>query len=220
VFTSLTPPGRPAHAFEYTPVDLDQSYAPPPVGSTPTQTRYSYNLDRQLTRVTRPDGSTVDLGYDTAGRLSTVTSPRGTSSYTYNATTGNLATITSPDNVTLGYAFDGSLLTETSWSGAVQGSVTRSYNNDFRITSRAVNGAAVAFSYDADGLLTQAGDLAIARNAASGFIDGTTLGSHVVTSMSYSGFGELAGATTTFDASGLYSTTYARDAGGRITQLD
>jgi YD repeat-containing protein len=30
--------------------------------------RYEYNLDRQLTRILRPDGDTVRFTYDTAGR--------------------------------------------------------------------------------------------------------------------------------------------------------
>jgi len=53
--TGVTPPGRPAHAFTLTPVDLLETYDPPPVGA-PTPTSYSYNLARQPTQVTRPDG--------------------------------------------------------------------------------------------------------------------------------------------------------------------
>jgi YD repeat-containing protein len=73
--TSITPPGRPAHAFSYTPVDLESDYNPPTVGFTPRDTQYTYNLDRQLTLVTRPDGQTLSLGYDSGGRLSTLTLP-------------------------------------------------------------------------------------------------------------------------------------------------
>src|SRR5207249_1928608 len=62
--TTITPPGRPGHTFAYTPVDLEQSYDPPNVGLPTDTTQYSYNLDRQLTLVTRPDGQTIQLGYD------------------------------------------------------------------------------------------------------------------------------------------------------------
>jgi len=54
---SVTPPGRPEHTFDYTPVDLEREYGPPVVpGTGPTVTTREYNLDRQLTRVARPDG--------------------------------------------------------------------------------------------------------------------------------------------------------------------
>jgi YD repeat-containing protein len=64
--TSLTPTGRPLHAFDCTQVDLESLYAPPnaqPPLADP-HTLYSYNLDRQLTRITRPDGGIVDFAYD------------------------------------------------------------------------------------------------------------------------------------------------------------
>ncbi|MFA6054869.1 MAG: PKD domain-containing protein [Thermodesulfovibrionales bacterium] len=54
---SIIPPGRPAHSFDYTPVNLLQSYIPPGVGTGNYQTTYTYNPDRQLTVVSRPDGS-------------------------------------------------------------------------------------------------------------------------------------------------------------------
>lgn len=87
--TSLTPPGRPAHTFAYTPVDLESNYSPPDVGFSPRNTVYSYNLDRQLTLVIRPDGQTLTLGYEpTGGRLSTLTLPGPqTLTYSYHPST-------------------------------------------------------------------------------------------------------------------------------------
>ena len=61
--TALTPPQRPVHEFTFTQVDLQQTYQPPAVApGGPTQ--YAYNRDRQLVGVTRPDGATVSIGYD------------------------------------------------------------------------------------------------------------------------------------------------------------
>ena len=57
--TGITPPGRPNHAFAYTPMDLEQQYTPPTAGLPTPQTRYAYNLDKQLTRVTRPDAGSL-----------------------------------------------------------------------------------------------------------------------------------------------------------------
>jgi YD repeat-containing protein len=108
--TALTPPGRPAHAFTYTPVDLTAEYIPPNVGAGSNNTQYSYNLDKQLTNVSRPDGKTVALGYDPAGRLATLTVPEGVFSYAYHATSGNLTQITAPGGGALSFSYDGSLL--------------------------------------------------------------------------------------------------------------
>ena len=73
--------------------------------------------------------------------------------------------------------FSGNLLTRETWTGPINGSVSYTYDNDLDITSRRVNGrAAVAFSYDADKLLTRAGDLTLTRNPQNGLITGATIG--------------------------------------------
>ncbi|NIU76997.1 MAG: hypothetical protein GWN71_26600, partial [Gammaproteobacteria bacterium] len=178
--------------FEYTPVDLESSYDPPDIGPAADVTRYTYNLDKQLTRVSRPDGTGIDLGYDAGGRLSAMTLPRGTVGYEYSPDTGQLAAITAPDGGGLGYTYDGFLpLTET-WSGSVAGSVARAYSNDFRVTSEAVNDRdGVAFVYDDDGLMTRAGDLSISRDLSHGLPVETAL-RNVGSTNAYNRFGELA----------------------------
>jgi YD repeat-containing protein len=50
---------------------------PPDVGLPTNSTQYSYNIDRQLTQILRPDGQATILSYDTGGRLSSITSPDG-----------------------------------------------------------------------------------------------------------------------------------------------
>jgi RHS repeat-associated protein len=102
-------------------------------------------------------------------------------------------------------------------AGQVAGTVSRTFNSDFRPRSVSVNGAAAAsFQYDADGLLTQAGALAIGRDAASGRVSGTTAGA-VTTSHAYSSYGELGSVSASSGASALYSYTLSGDALGRIT---
>ncbi len=60
-------------------------------------------------------------------------------------------------------AGDGSLLKSITWSGTITGSVSKAYDSDFRVSSEQVNtGAAVAYTYDPDSLLTGAGALSIA----------------------------------------------------------
>ncbi len=217
--TSIVPPGRTAHLFGFSPVDETASYTPPDLGLGSPTTSYEYNLDRQLTQVTRPDGQTVVMGYDTAGRLSTITTPTGVTTYTYSPTTGTLSSIAAPGGVGLAYAWDGSLPTGTTWSGPVAGAVTRTYNNDFDVASITIaGGTPVAFTRDNDRLLTGAGAMTIARDATTGFVTGTTLGS-VTTGRTYSSFGELATTSASAGSTPLFATSYTRDALGRITEL-
>ena len=141
--TAVVPPGRPAHTFAYTAVDLTSEYTPPTVGSVTTPTRYIYNVDRQLTRITRPDGQQVDFSYDSAGRQNGVSVARGAISTTFNPTTGNLATIIAPGGIGLAYTYDGALQTAETWSGPVIGTVRRVYDNNFRVISTSVNGGQI-----------------------------------------------------------------------------
>ncbi|GAX61494.1 hypothetical protein SCALIN_C22_0208, partial [Candidatus Scalindua japonica] len=82
--TSITPPGRPPHLFTYTAVDLQEEYDSPNVGTSVNNTIYTYNLDKQLTLITRPDNKTVSYNYDNGGRLEKMIIPRGQTTYTYN----------------------------------------------------------------------------------------------------------------------------------------
>jgi len=215
--TSITPPGRPAHVFAYSVVDLLSSYTAPNVGGG-NQTTYAYNLDRQLTTITRPDSQTLNFAYDSGGRLSTLTIPGGAYTFSYNATTGNLSGITAPGGGTLAYTYDGSLLTQTSWAGTVVGSVSRVFDNNFRVTSQSINGAnTINLNYDNDSLLVGAGNLTLTRNAQNGLITGTTLGG-VTDSRSYTGFGELSSYGVSYNATGFHSVSYTYDKLGRITQ--
>lgn len=215
--TSLTPPGRSAHVFSYTPVNLTEQYTPPAAGLATPQTHYAYNRDRQLTHITRPDGQTVRLQYNaTTGRLEALTTPTATSSYAYNAV-GQLARITVPEGG-LNYSYNGALLTQTAWTGSVTGTTGYTYDNDFRLSSLSVNGSnPIPYHYDPDSLLIQAGTLTLSRNAQNGLLTGTTLG-NVSDTLTRNAFGEVTSYTANVNGVPLYTTTYTRDALGRITQ--
>jgi RHS repeat-associated protein len=216
--TSITPPGRPSHALTYTPVDLETAYVPPELDVGPTPTQYAYNLDRQLVQVTRPDGITLDLGYDGAGRLSTLTFPQGQLGFGYHPSTGNLATLTAPDGGTLTYDYDGSLLTSEAWSGHVAGRVQYTYDNDFRVIAQQLNGEVLAtFQYDADGLLTQAGALTLSRDPRHGLLTGSALG-QITDTWAYTSVGELDSYRARFGGTEILAVQYERDALGRIVQ--
>ena len=214
--TSITPPVGAAHALAYTPIDLDASYAPPPLPGGPTPTSWTHDVDRNLTKVTRPDASHVDLAYDTGGRLSSVTFPGGALGYTYD-TKGRTSAISAPTAENLSYTYDGDLLTGAAASGPVSGSVGATYDTSFRVASLTVNGAnAVNFAYDADGLTTAAGSLALTWGAQTGLLSGSTLG--VVTdTWTYSAFGEATAYTASANGSPVFGEAYVRDALGRVT---
>jgi YD repeat-containing protein len=216
--TSIVPPGRTAHLFGFTPVDETASYTPPDLGLGSPTTSYQYNLDRQLAKVIRPDGQTIVMGYDSAGRLGTITTPTGVTTYTYSPTTGTLSSIAAPGGVGLSYTWDGSLPMGTTWGGPIAGSVTRTYNNDFDVASITIAGTQYNFMRDNDRLLTGAGAMTITRDATTGFVTGTTLGT-VTTGYTHSSFGELASTSASYSGSAIFATSYTRDALGRITDL-
>jgi RHS repeat-associated protein len=216
--TSLTPPGKPSHDFTYSPVDLRLDYTPPPILQGNSATSNAYNLDKELTVINRPNGTSITYGYDTAGKLSTATIGRGQYQFAYNSTTGQLERITSPGSITLTYTRAGFLLTGVSWTGTVAGSVGFVYNNDFKVTNQTVNGGnGVTFGYDSDGLLTGAGALTLTRNNQNGLLTGTVIG-NVTDSFSYNTFGEVAQYQATYSGAPINTVVYTRDDLGRVTQ--
>jgi RHS repeat-associated protein len=186
---SLTPPTRSAHAFSHTPVDLTQTYSAPAVGGSSGLTRYAYNADKQLTSIERPDGQRIEFNYDAGARLSELLLPTGRLGYAYAPTTGKLAAVTAPDGGTVSFRYDGFLPTHESWSGTVFGQVARAYDSDSRLARLEVNGSPIGFSYDGDGLVMQAGTLALTRDPASGLLTATQLDG-IVSSHAWNGFGE------------------------------
>lgn len=157
-------------------VKQEESYTAPELPSGSTVTRYDYNLDKDLDLITRPDGQTIDLEYDSAGRLTRQTVPNGAYGYGYDAFTGQLNRIEAPDNERLEFAYDGFLPVSETWSGTINGNVSRSYDNNFWLTRLEVNGQSIAYGYDNDGLLTQAGEMVLTRHGQNGLLIGTSLG--------------------------------------------
>ncbi len=213
--TSLTPPSLASHLFVYTQNDQVSVYAAPSVGAQSSQTLVSYNADRQRLRGSLPDGQSLNLQYDAAGRPNLAAATVGGTQYSYDVA-GRLASIVRAQGVDLAFAYDGGLPTGITWSGAVAGSVGYAYDNNFRVSSLSVNGAnPIALSYDADSLLTQAGALTLARNAQNGLLTGTTLGL-ATELMTYDTIGDTAAYSASWSGNALFLTTYTRDALGRI----
>jgi RHS repeat-associated protein len=215
--TSLTPPGGSAHTLTYTLNGDLQEYQPPAVGSGNTATQDSYNHDQQLTHVSLPDNTAVDMTYDNAGRLHSLTTATGTETLTYDPVKGVLQSA-SATGESLAFAYDGNLLTGVTWSGDVAGNVSATFDNNFRPTSESVNGGnTVNFQYDNDGLLTSAGSLTLNRDGPSGRLTGTTLGG-VTDVLGYNAFGELISYQASCNGSSLLQQSDMHDDLGRITE--
>ena len=130
--------------------------------------------------------------------------------------------------MTCAYEYDGPLLTLETWSGAVAGTVSRTYDTFFRDSTESVNGGStVTYGYDNDGLLTSAATatatLAVHRQTATGLLDSTTVGAgvgRVGSTLSYDSHGELKELSWTKGNTSYYRERIVRDSLGRITQLD
>ena len=79
------------------------------------------------------------------------------------------------------------------------------------MTSQTVNGTALAFGYDLDGLLTGAGALTLSLDPQNGRLTGTTLGSMTDT-YGYDVNGLFASYTAKHGGTTLYSESVIRDA--------
>ncbi len=221
--TSIQPPGQPVHLFQYDSIDQETFYTPPDVNPGTDATMFSYNLDKDLTSITRPDGGFISFAYDTGGRLQTLTFPRSganvSTTYSYETGTGDLKEIIAPDGGKLTFVNDGPLPTEFGFIGQVAGSVVQTYDNDFRVTSRSVNGAnSLNFTYDNDSLVTGAGSETLTYDSGNGFLTGTTLGL-VTDSLQYSAeYGELQNYSAVVNGTEQFKTSFIRDDLGRITE--
>jgi len=184
--------------------------------SVPTNTFWRYNAARQMDYLVKPDGTVISNVYDFAGRLiATRAEKDGMTdeiSYTYDGA-GRLETV-SRAGLPIQYSYDAFLQTgETTPAGTV----SREYNDDFWVTSLSLAGImGVSYSYDDDGLLTQAGDISLNRDPTTGFLTGTTLG-NITDQRTYNGFGEVANYTATASGNPIYTVAYGYDALGRIT---
>jgi RHS repeat-associated protein len=218
--TSLTPPGRPAHTFAYDNRNALTTITPPAVPGT-GPTTYVSDPEGLLTDIQRPGGEAVRFTYEPSGRPAAIgltNSDGASAAYTmaYDPA-GRLNTVAGPAGQTLRYSYNGPLITGVVWSGPVAGSVSRTFDDSLRPATESVNGqSTVAFTYDADDLLTGVGDLSVTLDAAAGFPVSTALGT-VSTAESRDAFGQVTQHTATAGGNNLYEFSHVYDAIGRLT---
>ena len=218
---SVQPPSRPRHDFVYNLFDLVASYLPPQLSSPTAATTYSYNRDKQLTEIHRPDGSLIGFNYAPAsGLLSSVTTPEGSYSGTYNSA-NQLVSLDSPGGAKLSWSYDSTQIqsfqtTTNSFSGAVNYLYSHLVPTAEIVTDQHETPNAIALAYDGDLLLVKAGDLSLTRNSL-GQVTKTKLG-NIEENFTYSsGIGEVASYTVLIKGAQFYKESYIRDLLGRIT---
>lgn len=220
----VSPPGRPTHFLKSNGFDLLDTYTPPLLpGVTTVATHYSYNKDRQITNILRPDGQAIVFNYQPgSSTLASITTPEG--KYKYGFTNGLINSAVAPNGLRSDFTWSGELLsgeTVQSKTGAPLGSLALIYDNDFRPINITVNDASgvantAGFAYDLDGLLVKAGSMSLTRAAATGFLTKTTLGGVSETYGYNATYGELASHAASVSASPVFSETLVRDDLGRI----
>ena len=230
--SGVTPPGQPQHTLTYTNQSMIASYTAPESSAM----TLAYDADDMLVGIDRPGAGDATLGYDSASRLQKLTDTGlgEDITYDYEGATSRQKRVTAPGE-TVETTFDGPLALKDTFSGDASGVLTRSYDDDLRISSTTLGQNTIFRSYDDDGLPTEVGDLTTTRGA-NGLITGTALDG-VTSEQGYNEYGEPA--TNTFKApdgnafwvenlthdhqgrittetSGGHTTSYDRDASGRL----
>ncbi len=222
---SITPPSRPVHSFLLGTNELVSTYQPPNlIAGTNYNTTYSYNLDKKLTKISRPDGQTINLSYNaTTGQLNTVTGSFGTYTQTYGSDLNPLRT-TGPNGSYVERTYSNSLL-----NAILTYCNASTYCGDYGIyldsaghvsMDTIANGIAngfITYSYDAAEHLIGTGDITLSYDVPDGKLTGTALGT-LTDSYAYNSFGEVTGYQAKKSGVVFYSYTLTRDNLGRITR--
>lgn len=229
---SITPPNKPAHQFLLNALELPAVYRPPSLVGVPVKdTVYSYNQDKQLTSILRPDRQSVSFEYDqNSGDLKNILLGRGAFSFQYRNNSKLLANGVSPDHFKNEFDYYGSIIKSERYtnqlSSEVLGSVGYGFDSQHRVSSRTVQRGSKekltsTYLYNGDGKPTQVGKMNFTYEYPSGRLSTTHIGK-IVDYRTYDSFGQLKTYQATFvDNSSeqiLYSYELERDAQNRIVK--
>lgn len=233
--TMIRTPSAADHRFGYNRANLNSAYIPPFSGVY----SYVYNKDRQLKEVTFPSGRKITNTYSN-GNIARIQTPDGGIDYTYLCGSKIGSVTRGSEKIT--YAYDGNLLTSSTFSGTLNETLAYSYNNDFIPTSLNYAGGSTGYAYDDDGLMTGAGAFIITRDAQNGLPHSVADASLTLT-RTFNGYGEqteekyhiaginVAGWNLTYTDAGQIKTktetvdsivtndSYTYDPAGRLTSV-
>ncbi|WP_341939657.1 Lcl domain-containing protein [Marinimicrobium sp. C2-29] len=149
-------------------------------------TRYTYNLERQLTQVELPSGETIDHIYENGRRVRTE-APEAHTHYHYQH--GDQLARVERGAEKAHYGYDGTLQTELRYEGLVNATLGYGYNADFQIDSLSYAGASTSVGYDDDGLITAINGFDLTYDAQSGFLEELKDG-NLTQTWQWNGYGE------------------------------
>lgn len=221
---SITPPGRSAHTMTSTGFDALESYLPPTIASpAPPATIYTYNNDKQITQIDRPDLQSIDFAYDSSSGQLLSMSSLGTVRYFNNNSYGQMYMANSEDSVdhTIDYSGSNIIGEGLYYTGL---SATLSYVLDSNnmttseeVTSSPSAASTIAYTYNNDALMITAGTQQIARTSTTGFINQLTLTNmrqHYTYSSTY---GEISNILSKYNnTTNTYQEGITRDNLGRV----
>jgi RHS repeat-associated protein len=207
--TVVVNPALVEHGFEYNKVNLNSHYYTPISGTY----QYVYDRDRRLIRTIFPSGFQINNVYDKT-RLIQVQAPERNLDFTYLCGT-KVGSITDGTE-SIGYGYDGKLVTSETLSGTLNQTFSYIYNNDFNVQSFTHAGATTSYTYDNDGLLTGSGPFTITRNAQNGLPE-TISGGALSMSRAFNGYGEEDIENFKVGGRNVASWSLGRDRNGKIT---
>lgn len=230
--TGITPPGKLQHVFEFNAMELLSKYDPPALtGVTVKETLYSYNLDKQLTSIVRPDAQTASFTYGaTTGLLDKVTVARGDTNYYYQTNTDLVSRIDSADGIRTNYAYYGSspytVEQRRSSDDFLYAKLMYVYDANHRRTSRSIRGGSfpvysvISETLNDDDRPVQIGAMNLSYSYPSGRLASTTL-DKISDARTYDALGNLESYTASYNPTGgpsvvLYTYTLTRDSRSRI----
>ncbi len=236
--TSITPPGRSAHQFSFNLFETVDTYLPPALNGE-VSTKYSYNLDKQLTKIQRPDGKSIDFNYSAqSGKLDSVGTSDGNISLGYAPASGQLINIISTDQVISNFSYEGPLLSSNSVQIAnAQIKMNYSYAADANLNAVTAIGSdgeqsIVNLVYDKDNMPITIGNEIMSYDLQTGLLVSSSL-DLVFENMSRNKYGEIISDSFKFtgntkrdkdddnesycqNKSNIFSYVLARDNAGRI----
>lgn len=226
----VVPAGRPAHSFVYNLMELPSVYRPPlAADASVAQTRYSYDQDKTLTMIRRPDNKVVRFNYEPEmGQLmAMVLGPNERQTYSYYEYTDNVRAVNSPDGVRSSFTYFGKdrIASELQTIDNVSTRVRFTFDNFFRPVRRILQKdgneiSRIGMVYKDDSKPSRIGDMLLTYDQVSGRLVSTIL-DKVRDRRTYDSFGNLESYRATYHpenapAQELYFYTLTRDALHRI----
>lgn len=221
----ITPPGRAEHEHQFNGNGAITSYIPPLItGVSNVATSYSYDNDRNLIQVARPDGQTIVMDYDVVtGNLNSITTPDGIRIFSHFYSSGLYLNSTSEDGIGRSFYKTGSIISLDSVQyESINSSVNNTFSGNAPRSSETLSVQLyyedIPFTYNLDDQLTSAGAEVITRNLTNGLMEQVEL-ENIQENYGYStSYGELSSFNANYTSSNLFSYSVVRDVLGRIKE--